>query len=255
MDITIRTITDNEIKELDIAGANGKFIAKTRVAIDCVDEKGHKGTCYFENSKLEKLGRAYIEAHCTLESNVLCGEEMWNVRISEDNYYNDVEKNPPKIVDVVFVSNKSGEDTEIWQKIDGDRGYLLRILCNEPFARWMTCDGPETGWRDRANVRPNITFRNGKETETITYKDWNGLAAYSDTFNPNFRSGGDIPHVCKTCKHEEDRCPAIAVCTRDTDYWRWDGSTTYPESEKDQRPFTKNTESAIITDFLKGACR
>lgn len=38
-------------------------------------------------------------------------------------------------------------------------------------------------------IRPNVTFRNGTQTETVLYDDWNGTAAYNSTFNPNFKKG------------------------------------------------------------------
>lgn len=34
-----------------------------------------------------------------------------------------------------------------------------------------------------------VTFRNGTQTETVLYDDWNGTAAYNSTFNPNFKKG------------------------------------------------------------------
>lgn len=62
-------------------------------------------------------------------------------------------------------------------------------LCNEPFARWLVCRERQGWWEDGACVRPNITFRHRKQTEKVRYDDWNETAAYSDTFNPNFREG------------------------------------------------------------------
>lgn len=67
--------------------------------------------------------------------------------------------------------------------------YLMRQLCREPFARWLTCRKLQGGWLDGNCIRPNVTFRHGKQTEKVRYDDWNETAAYSDTFNPNFREG------------------------------------------------------------------
>ena len=44
-------------------------------------------------------------------------------------------------------------------------------------------------WMDGNCIRPNVTFRNGTQTETVLYDDWNGTAAYNSTFNPNFKKG------------------------------------------------------------------
>lgn len=68
-------------------------------------------------------------------------------------------------------------------------GYLMRQLCREPFARWLTCYKHQGWWEDGNRIRPNITFRHRKQTEKVRYDDWNETAAYSDTFNPNFREG------------------------------------------------------------------
>lgn len=80
------------------------------------------------------------------------------------------------------------ECTEIWRRLDTG-GYLMRKLCNEPFARWLTCHECGASWMDGNCIRPNVTFRNGTQTETVLYDDWNGTAAYNSTFNPNFKKG------------------------------------------------------------------
>lgn len=71
----------------------------------------------------------------------------------------------------------------------GQESYLMRKLCNEPFARWLTCHECGASWMDGNCIRPNVTFRNGTQTETVLYDDWNGTAAYNSTFNPNFKKG------------------------------------------------------------------
>lgn len=97
-------------------------------------------------------------------------------------------RNPPKTIDVEFVCDMDGECTEIWRRLDTG-GYLIRKLCNEPFARWLTCHECGASWMDGNCIRPNVTFRNGTQTETVLYDDWNGTAAYNSTFNPNFKKG------------------------------------------------------------------
>lgn len=97
-------------------------------------------------------------------------------------------RNPPKTIDVEFVCDMDGECTEIWRRLDTG-GYLMRKLCNEPFARWLTCHECGASWMDGNCIRPNVTFRNGTQTETVLYDDWNGTAAYNSTFNPNFKKG------------------------------------------------------------------
>ena len=108
--------------------------------------------------------------------------------MSWNAYKNDPQRNPPKTIDVEFVCDMGSERTEIWRRLDTG-GYLMRKLCNEPFARWLVCRERQGWWEDGACVRPNITFRHRKQTEKVRYDDWNETAAYSDTFNPNFREG------------------------------------------------------------------
>ena len=108
--------------------------------------------------------------------------------VSWNAYKNDQTRNPPKTIDVEFVCDMDGECTEIWRRLDTG-GYLMRKLCNEPFARWLTCHKCGASWMDGNCIRPNVTFRNGTQTETVLYDDWNGTAAYNSTFNPNFKKG------------------------------------------------------------------
>lgn len=150
------------------------------------DQLGHEGITYMEITEFNKLGIDYIRSHAALEYSEVCDE--WFVKISQNDYYNNLERNPSKCVAVRFIEMKCGENTEVWQDASSGQ-YYLRMLCNEPFARWMTCGGRSTRWEDRSEIRPNVTFMNtaNGEIETVRYNDWNGTAAYSDTFNPDFR--------------------------------------------------------------------
>lgn len=97
--------------------------------------------------------------------------------MSWNAYKNDPQRNPPKTIDVEFVCDMDSERTEIWRRLDTG-GYLMRKLCNEPFARWLVCRERQGWWEDGACVRPNITFRHRKQTEKVRYDDWNETAAY-----------------------------------------------------------------------------
>lgn len=129
---------------------------------------------------------SYIAENSTLEYSKVCKE--WFPKVSWNAYKNDPQGNPPKTIDVEFVCDMDSERTEIWRRLDTG-GYLMRKLCNEPFARWLVCRERQGWWEDGNRIRPNITFRHGKQTEKVRYDDWNETAAYSDTFNPNFREG------------------------------------------------------------------
>lgn len=183
MQIEIRDITAEEAKPYR---AHADIVLPGRKAVVFTDEKGNTGKLYMKEEDIELLGESYIAENSTMEYSEVCGE--WFPKVSWNAYKNDPKRNPPKTVDVEFVCVLEGTDTEIWKRTDSG-GYLMRQLCKEPFARWMTCRKLQGGWLDGNCIRPNVTFRHGAQTETVFYDDWNGTAAYSSTFNPNFREG------------------------------------------------------------------
>lgn len=184
--VEITGMTQEDFDRFDGCGMDGFSCLAGRYKLVVHDRLGHEGITYMEIAEFDKLGLEYIRNHAVLEYSEMCKE--WFVKISQNDFHNNPEKNPPKCVTVRFIEMKCGENTEVWQDAYSGK-YYLRMLCNEPFSRWMTCGGRSTGWLDRNEVRPNVTFMNAAngEIETVRYNDWNGTAAYSDTFNPNFR--------------------------------------------------------------------
>lgn len=181
--LTVYNLEESDYQLYTDAGFNRSILlGRKRVRFE--DEQGNVGISYVLETDIEKTGLPYLAENTEMEFNRVTKE--WIPTISWDAYMNDLKRNPPKTVDVQFVETMTGEDTEIWKRLDG-KGYLMRQLCREPFARWLTCDRKQGGWLDGNNLRPNITLRNGDQTETVLYNDWNGTAAYSETFNPNFR--------------------------------------------------------------------
>ena len=65
------------------------------------------------------------------------------------------------------------------------RYYLRDVSNREPFAKWYIC-GKRRVFEDGNEPRANLIFQCGEQQEKVIYDDWNGVAAYSDTFNPNF---------------------------------------------------------------------
>lgn len=185
MELEIRPMNREEISVLNECGMPGDGLAQGRLSAVVTDEEGHSGTLFIEKEIVERLGAQYIASHTALEYSNVCGE--WFPKLSQNDYYNDPARNPPKTIEVRFIEEKFGERTEVWQNVATEE-YYLRMLCNEPFARWMTCGNRMTGWQDRSEIRPNVTFKHGEEIETVRYDDWNGPAAYKDTFNPEFRA-------------------------------------------------------------------
>lgn len=183
MKIEIRDITPEEAAEY---GEQSDILLADRKAVVFTDDDGNTGVLFMEQKDIDTLGKRYIEENSRIGYSTVMGE--WIPNVSWNAYMNNPERNPPKTIEVEFVELIAGEDTEIWHRLDTG-GYLMRKLCNEPFARWMTCYKHKFWYGEGNRIRPNITFRNGKQTETVRYDDWNETAAYSDTFNPNFREG------------------------------------------------------------------
>lgn len=183
MKVEIRAITK---KEAEPYGDNADIALTGRKAVVFTDDAGNTGKLYMKEEDIDLLGKQYIAENSTLEYSKVCGE--WFPKVSWNAYKNDPQRNPPKTIDVEFICDMVGERTEIWRRLDTG-GYLMRKLCNEPFARWLVCCKRQGWWEDGARIRPNITLRHGKQTEMVRYNDWNETAAYSDTFNPNFREG------------------------------------------------------------------
>lgn len=183
MQIEIRNITPEEAVPY---GGNTSAVLAGRKTVVFTDADGNSGKLYMKEEEIDVLGERYIAENSTMEYSKLCDE--WFPKVSWNAYKNDPTRNPPKTIDVEFVCEVKEEYTEIWRRLDTG-GYLMRKLCREPFARWLTCRKYPSSWMYGNCIRPNVTFRHGAQTETVFYDDWNGTAAYSGTFNPNFRKG------------------------------------------------------------------
>lgn len=183
MKVEIRAISEGEAHPY--GGLDAPALADRRTVI-FTDDEGHTGILFMKNKDIERLGEEYIATHSRLEYSGVCKE--WFARVSENDYHNDPQRNPPQTIDVGFVEAMNGVYAEIWREVNGPR-YFMRLRFREPFARWLTCYKTQHGWEDGCCVRPNITFRNGEQTETTRYDDWNETAVYSDSFNPNFTEG------------------------------------------------------------------
>ena len=160
--------------------------AKMRDALYHVvtDSDGNSGECFLENEKFERLGKQYITDHAVINYSELF--EEWFVTISENDYFNDISRNPIKEIKLEFIGIETGTGREIYKGVKDKRFYLREnIFPREEFAKWLVC-GKKRRIDDGAEPRANIIFICNGEKEKVTYKDWNGVAAYSDTFNKNF---------------------------------------------------------------------
>jgi len=181
MTLTIRDFTEQDIERLNNVGFNGKSFSEDRKVLEFEDETGATATMYIDDWKIDQLGEDYIRDNATLEHSEVLEHHV--VTLSQANFYNDLIRFPAKEIEVEYVRTKEGERTQIY-KCEKTGKYYLRMLCNEPFARWMSATN--RGELDVANIRANITFVHNGQKETVTYNDYNGNAAYSDTFNKDF---------------------------------------------------------------------
>lgn len=152
-----------------------------RVKLTAIDDEGHAGYVFLKNETRSRLGEDYIREHVILTYSAFC--EEWFLTISEDDYYNDLERNPEKIVELDYKGIEDGTGKEIYVSPSTGRHYLRESFYpREKFAKWYAYGRTDID----LITRPNIIFKCMGQSEKVTYKDWNGVAAYSDTFNPDF---------------------------------------------------------------------
>ena len=181
--IEYKPITEKDRKQYDDFAS---WVLENRTKVVATDTEGHTGYCYLENERIKKLGKTYIQEHLQLKWNSFL--EQWEIRISENDYYNNTERYPIKEIPVSFVEIEQRTGREVYRGIDG-RYYLRDVSTHEDFAKWFIC-GMKRRFEDGNDPRSNLIFVNGDQQERIRYDDWNDVAAYSDTFNRNFRQGG-----------------------------------------------------------------
>lgn len=86
----------------------------------------------------------------------------------------------------MFVGIEDGTGREVYRGVETQRYYLREVHAHQLFAKWYLC-GERRVPEDGREPRPNLVFQLGDQTEKVVYDDWNGVAAYKDQFNKNFR--------------------------------------------------------------------
>lgn len=155
-----------------------------KVKIILSDGEGHTAELFVKQETVSRLGEDYIRSHVTMYySETLCG---WFAKLSENDYYNDPERNPEKVITLRFCGIECGTGREVYKEVETGR-YFLRenFFPRETFARWYKC-GKRRIPEDGNEVRANLIFECDGQREKVRYDDWNGVAAYGDTFNADF---------------------------------------------------------------------
>ena len=153
-----------------------------RTKITCHDAEGNEASVFVFTNRIEELGKKYISDHAVLRYEKFC--DSWRVIISENDYYNDQKRNPDKTIDVKFEGSEGS--TEIYIGTETKRYYLRQNYPEEGFAKWYIC-GKRRTVDDGDEPRANLIFRCNGKIEKVRYDDWNGVAAYSDTYNHEFK--------------------------------------------------------------------
>ena len=183
MKITVSNVTAHDIEKFNAAGMNAEVCLDGRVKLVCQDNEGHIAESFMKQEELDRFGLDYIQQHATLEYSEICGE--WFMKYSQSDWYNDLSRNPDRIIKVKFVGIEEGTGREIYRGIDTRRYYLRDVLAHQSFAKWYVC-GERRVPDDGNEPKPNLIFQLGDQTEKVVYNDWNGVAAYKDQFNQNF---------------------------------------------------------------------
>ena len=155
-----------------------------RIKITATDDEGHRGELFISQECMDRLGEDYIKSHIEMYYNKpLCG---WFLKFSENDYYNDIKRNPVKVIQVQFEGFEGGTGREVYKET-GTGKYFLREnhFPREKFAKWYVCSKQRIS-DDGYEVRANLVFECNGEQEQVKYDDWNGVVAYPYTFNEKF---------------------------------------------------------------------
>ena len=182
LNLTFTTPTADDIQRyISLFGSN---LLEDNMKIIATDGDGHTAVLYSLKEEVERLGEEYIRSHAVMKYNKVLGQ--WLLEYSQNDYYNDTERNPEKVIKVKFCEIEANTGREVYKGIDTGRYYLREnYYPREKFAKWYVC-GKRRTFEDGDEARPNLIFDYNGEREKVRYDDWNGVAAYGDTYNRNF---------------------------------------------------------------------
>lgn len=175
--------TPEDIQAYADDGFNIDFSERVKVTV--TDEHSEaSGYCFMKRENVERLGKQYIADHATLEPFF----DGYRVIVSENDWYNDLRRNPERVIVVSYVGQECGTGRELYKDEDGNRYAREVYFPRESCAKWY-CYGKDRSASDGWHPRPNTIFEYDGRREKVTFDDWNNVMAYSGTFNVNFRKG------------------------------------------------------------------
>lgn len=186
MQIEFTTPTEYDYRKFTDTLTDASML-NNRVKIIARDDDDNTAELFIEQDIVDRLGKDYIRSHIRMRYNTaLC---KWFLHLSENDYYNDLTRNPEKIIRVEFKGIDGNTGREIYKSIDTNQYYLREVYYpSENFAKWYVC-GKRITREDGCEPRANIIFEHNGQQEKVRYDDWNGIAAYDDTFNKDFNGG------------------------------------------------------------------
>lgn len=176
------TPTDEDRKKFEESGLNSSCL-DDKIKVAFTDDNGNSAYLFVDSPTFEKLGEEYITKNTSLSYSTALDE--WIANLSQNAYYNDLQRYPEKTILLKFMEIRHEDGSEVYRCEETGYYYFRQVSAREPFARWLGCKRrPELD--DGYEVRSNLVFSYNGQTEKVFYDDWNGVAAYSKTFNPDF---------------------------------------------------------------------
>lgn len=180
--ISFSTPTQPDMDSFTGSGMDIDLSIHTKLNIE--NEAGDHATLFVTNDEVEKLGHSYIKDHVTMTYNKWL--DTWFAFLSHNDFHNDLNRNPEKVIKVDFVEVEANTGREVYKGIETGRYYLREVSSREPFAKWLVC-GKHRKQDDGSEPRANLIFQCGDQQEKVIYDGWNGVAAYESVFNQHFR--------------------------------------------------------------------
>lgn len=96
--------TPDDQRRMNEGGLNVDLSQTVKVSV--ADKRNQNGYCFMQKSIVEQLGLEYIKDHVYLEFSEVLHEFF--VRMSQNDFHNDLSRNPEKVIPVSFVGTEIG---------------------------------------------------------------------------------------------------------------------------------------------------
>lgn len=156
MKIEVTVPTEQDYEEYRISGLNAEACLDGRVKLICEDDSRHRAISFMMKDMFERLGLEYIKQHSELRYSHF--GDIWYLNCSQNDWHNNLTRNPERVIKVQFEGIEEGTGREIYRGIETKRYYLREVSRREPFAKWYVC-GIRRVPEDGNEPRPNLIFQ------------------------------------------------------------------------------------------------